>query len=251
MFVLWTSKETLAADSPPSSSPSRPPSRDEAEYVQALEELFIVLRQQGLMLSPKDKSCVLRWHKKGIPLHIAARSIVDGIEKFREEKGDDTPLPSSISYFSAAVVRAGKTIQRVVIHNSASSEPTPQENPEDPILKILAAVVSRGQEESQPSIKLAYRKLYKRLRNWEASRQNQNASTSWDRELQQFESALIEDVKEGLSEPEKATLEARVEKRFNREKRTLGTQAKKERFQAIWKAEIRAHFNLLVLETKR
>lgn len=231
---------------PESGSAPQPGSEDEVSYVEAIEDLFLVLRKQGLMLSPTDRDCVRSWFRDGIPLHRAAQAIVDEIDLFREKKTEGTPLPHMISYFSDAVYRADKAAKTVLIPED------PQEKEEDansltkPIEACLEQIEHYGKAEKHPKIKAAYRSLYKRLRMWETARQNTGIGP-WLRLLHEQENLFMQEILEGLSDEERSPMETRVQARFLKEKRGLGQKARQEKLQQLWRAELRLSLGLLDL----
>lgn len=206
--------------------PSLPDPGGEVEYVEALEDLFLVIRKQGLMLSPADRDCVRSWFLEGIPLRIAAQSIVDEIDQFREKKPDGTPVPHAISAFSGAVHRAWKTASEQQF-KSQISEDMPQEDDVVSLEKneLIERIEVKGKSEQHPDIREAYRSLYKRLRRWEKARQTTNLG-HWKGVLIEFEVLLIQEVLDSLPEDEKQQINAAVQQRFHLEKRGLGAKAK-------------------------
>lgn len=231
---------------PESKSTPQPGSEDEVSYVEAIEDLFLVLRKQGLMLAPTDRDCVRSWFRDGIPLHRAAQAIVDEIDIFREKKTEGTPLPHMISYFSDAVYRADKAANTVLIEEDSLEKEEVSDSLTDSIETCLEQIEHYGKAEKHPKVKAAYRSLYKRLRMWETARQNTGLGP-WLRLLDEQDNLFIQEVLEGLNDEERSPLETRVQERFQKEKRGLGQKARQEKLQQLWRAELRLSLGLLDL----
>jgi hypothetical protein len=221
-------------------------SEDEVSYVEAIEDLFLVLRKQGLMLSPSDRDCVRSWYRDGIPLHRAAQAIVDEIDLFREKKTEGTPLPHMISYFSNAVYRADKAANTVLIEEDSQEREEDSDSLPKPIEACLEQVEHYGKTEKHPKVKAAYRSLYKRLRMWETARQNTGLGP-WLRLLHEQEILFMQEILEGLTDEERSPLESKVQARFLKEKKGLGQKARQERLQLLWRTELRSSLGLLDL----
>ena len=230
-------------------------SGDEIEYVEALEDLFLVIRKQGLMLSPADRDCVRGWYREGIPLRIAAQSITDEIDLFREKRLDGTPVPHAISTFSRAVHRAWKTSleqqfrseqlssdNREIISEQTATHPVNDEKE-----SLLKRLEQHGKTESHPSIREAYRSLYKRLHQWEKARQNTSIG-HWQGLLVELEVLLIQEILEILPKNEKEQVNNAIQARFHKEKRGLGKQAKAACLFNIQTEELRQRYGLIELD---
>lgn len=223
--------------------------KEEIAYVEAIEDLFLVLRKQGLMLSPADRDCARRWFRDGIPLHRAAQSIVDEVDLFRDKKPAGMSLPHMLSYYSDAVYRAEKTANTVLLTHDevAETEENSESMEEDSRLaQTLKRIETVGKDEKHPHIREAYRSLYKRLRTWERARQNTGLGP-WLRLMHEQEILLMQDILDGLSDEEKHSLDMKVQKRFSEEKKGLGKKARLEKMQWLWREELRHHFGILDL----
>ena len=235
--------------------PSSPnDSREEVEYVEALEDLFLVIRKQGLMLSPADRDCVRSWFRDGIPLRIAAQSITDEIDQFREKRPDGTAIPHAISTFSKAVHRAWQTSmeQQFGSENSSvnKSEMGSEQTKDDPVDHekevLLQRLEHHGRTESHPGIREAYRSLYKRLRQWEKARHTTSLG-HWQGVIIELEVLLIQEVLDILPKDEKEQVSATIQARFHKEKRGLGKQAKAACLFKIQTEELRQRYGLIEL----
>ena len=228
---------------------------EEIQYVEALEDLFLVIRKQGLMLSPADRDCVSSWYKKGIPLRIAAQSITDEIDLFRKKRPDGTPIPHTISSFNKAVQRAWKTsmeqqfsseqsVRNMGEPESAQIKSTPVNHEKEVLLQRLE---HHGRTENHPGIREAYRSLYKRLRQWEKARHTTSLG-HWQGVIVELEVLLIQEILDILPPDEKEQVNASIQARFHKEKRGLGKQAKAACLFKIQTEELRQRYGLIELD---
>ncbi len=87
---------------------STPPRREVAEYVDAIERVYVGLRRSGFVLAPSDRALVETWARRGVPLRAVCAALVEGAARWRETHGDAKPLPGSLRFFRKDVERAAR-----------------------------------------------------------------------------------------------------------------------------------------------
>ncbi len=90
------------------------PAADEAAdhaYFQAIEELLVRLRGAPLLLAPADWQVASRWHRRGVPLDLVARTMEELFAK-RRERGAQGRI-NSLRYCAPAVEAAWEELREL------------------------------------------------------------------------------------------------------------------------------------------
>jgi len=77
-----------------------------AGFVSTVERYYIVLRRQGLMLSPYDQHIIEGWQSRNIPAHVVCRGLLKAVTDFRESHGPDARFPRTLDAFESAIENA-------------------------------------------------------------------------------------------------------------------------------------------------
>jgi hypothetical protein len=85
----------------------------EAEYYQTVEEYFVSLRGDPLMLSNTDWNLVRSWRLQGLPLRIVLRGVRDALDAHAHGWSRDRKV-KSLAYCKAAVDTAGERWRRAL-----------------------------------------------------------------------------------------------------------------------------------------
>jgi len=97
-----------AAEAPPDVRASPP----DVPYLQQVEELFLGLVRRGLALRAADVEVVRDWERRGVPVEVVRRGLVDGIRRFLEGAPAADPIPTTLRYYRRTVDEAFETFRR-------------------------------------------------------------------------------------------------------------------------------------------
>lgn len=225
----------------------------ETLYIQAIENLFLAIRKQGLMLSPVDRKCARDWFDAGVPLGLVCQSILDECTQYRERKPSWSPLPMRLSYFSKPIHKAFKASQTLAI--PSEPETPPPENSvhgastDSEVDWALEILESHGKSTIHSGVRAAYRSLYQRLRSWGKARHT--SGVGWVGIWRELDHLLVQEVLENLSPQERETIDNEVESQFRVQRRGLGNKARTELRTHLLVHSVRHHFSLLCLEELR
>ena len=217
------------------------------EYVQAVEQFYLLLRRRGLMLSPKDWEIAEAWARGGIPLRVVFRAILRATDGFRTQHGTDKPLPFSLSYFDPAV--------RDEMRHETARELRPDD--EEVVLDeareaalrtteaLLEEVVAVGRREQDPARTEAYRNLWRGLARLRSGLVAKTGPIALVEGLIALDGALLDEVWATLDEGERAGIEAAVEGRLASMEHTLSEAGLAERRRALRDQELTRRCGLL------
>lgn len=83
-------------------------------YIEQVETLFLSTVRKGLCLRAADLETVRDWDRRGVPLNIVSRGLLNGIRAFLASAEPSTPVPSSLRYYRTAVEREFEIYNRAV-----------------------------------------------------------------------------------------------------------------------------------------
>jgi hypothetical protein len=212
-------------------------------YIQTVEQLFLLLRRQGLMLSPEDMNIAHQWADAGVPLRLACATIVDTVERFKKTHGEETPLPSTLRYFSKAVHQAVEAEhKRQLIAPEEKTHETDESVSTGIIDQLIDELVLIGQSESDHRVRDAYRDAYKNLRDLH----NENPGSLLP-SLLSIDTGMLHALWNSLSEQEQARFRHEVDTQIEKERNRLGVRGLEERTQSLLNQVLTTHFNLFRL----
>jgi len=212
-------------------------------YIQTVEQLFVLLRRQGLMLSPVDAALAAEWAEAGIPLHIACAAIVDAIEHLKEAE-ESPKIPHTLRYFSPIVEEAARAYAANALVGMEPGAPPKAEPdaPHSPLLdRLVEELVLIGRTEQDPRIRDAYRRLYAEL---DGLRQITPPTTSPIAALISLDETLLEDVWMRLEPAERAEVESAIEEKLAGDRARMGVRGEEERRRALWEELLVSRFQL-------
>ncbi len=215
---------------------------DDIHYVETVEQLYLLIRKQGLMLSPSDRDKVLAWKKADIPVQVACRAILDAIDRFRDKNGEDASLPPSLSFFNRAVRAAGKAYKESFM-GEEEPELKPNHSATGKLLEVLQHVVASGKKAQDPRAKEACRIAYLGLRELAESGQMQEDGVL-PLQLRTVEKTLLAHLDDSLNENERTELTECINKDFEAIRSGLGKKAQRDRWDKLWSQALWKHFQL-------
>lgn len=212
-------------------------------YIQTVEQLFVLLRRQGLMLSPEDMSVAHQWAEAGVPLRLACAAIVDTVERYKKNHGEEAPLPSTLRYFSDAVFQARENEEKrqLIAPKDSPSDNTPSQS-DTLIDRLIEELVLIGQSEHDSRVKEVYREAYKNLRILK----DENPGSVLPG-LLSIDTGMLHALWNSLSEEEQAHFRHDVDTRIEKERNQLGVRGLEERTQSLLHQVLTTHFNLFRL----
>jgi hypothetical protein len=202
------------------------------EYVRAIEQFFVLVRRQGLMLSPRDWQIASRWGDAGIPLRVAIRGVLRGVEAFRSEHGPSKQLPATLAYYAPAVDDEMLLHTRKELAHEESDDDEERSAALTVLVDLLARLEQVGKAERHDAVRSAYRRLWRGLTLLAQAVERGEASSTVD-ELIVLDGRLLDDVFAALPEGERAELDAGVDAALARERAMLGEQGLIERRRAL------------------
>jgi hypothetical protein len=162
-------------------------------YFQAVEEIFVELRGAPLLLSPADYRVAQRWHREGVPLDLLRQTLEEVFAK-RKERGAKGKV-NSLRYCAPAIEAAWSDLKELTAPGQRATAPTFEVAPR---LAALAAALPAA---------LASRDVWAdRITGLSGAPQEvEDRLASLDR-------ILLNAAVSGLTEEERAALDAAVEK---------------------------------------
>ena len=212
-------------------------------YIQTVEQLFLLLRRQGLMLSPEDMNIAHQWAEAGVPLRLACATIVDTVDHFKKNHGEDASLPSTLRYFSEAIEQAMEAEKKRQLIAPADTANKSEESVSTGIIdQLIEELVLIGQSESDQRVREAYRNAYKNLRDL----RNENPGSLLP-SLLSIDTGMLHALWNSLSEQEQAHFRHEVDTQIEKERNRLGVRGLEERTQSLLNQVLTTHFNLFRL----
>jgi hypothetical protein len=169
---------------------------EELRYFQSLEEAFIRLRGAPLLLSPADWQVAQRWRALGIPLDFAITAMAELFARRRERGAEDRV--SSLRYCARAVESGWRRAEELAGPVRRSPEPDFDASAR---LQALARSVPGGWPGADD--------LVERLLSLHGD------AAAIESSLVALDDALLEAAGARLEAPERAALEAWVERRLD------------------------------------
>ena len=210
-------------------------------YIQTVEQLFVLLRRQGLMLSPLDAALAADWAEAGIPLHIACAAIVDAIEHLKSVDGEGR-TPHTLRYFAPIVEEAAKTHAANTLRGEDEGKEEPVEIPHRTVLdRLIDELVLIGGSEQDLRVRDAYRDLYAGL---ETLRNVPDPARSPIAALISLDESLFEDVWRRLDPSERDAVESSIDEKLAGDSARLGVRGEEEKRRALWEEELVNRFQL-------
>ena len=202
-------------------------------YVATVERFFLVLRRQGLMLSPQDIECIERWERDNVPVDVVCRGLLRGAHDFRENQGPEARLPHQIERFKDAVQ---SELANDSDHGMLSST-TPQDTHALP-----SALVAEAFDPNPPSTDhvAAYQAAWRQL--------EQDPHGTMGNTLADADLAAVTTFVATLSEDEQNTIEEWVDERLAPERHMLGVQGLTVRREALLEDVVRERYGLALLK---
>ena len=74
--------------------------KDNLNYLTAVEQFFLGLKDSGLALSAADYDLINKWEERGVPLEVLCRAIESGFKRHRENSRDPR---ISLTYFKKMI----------------------------------------------------------------------------------------------------------------------------------------------------
>ena len=215
------------------------------EYVRAVEQLIVLVRRRGLMLSAADWHIAQQWAEADIPLTVVCRAVLRAVEGFRAEHGPSRPLPGSLAYFAPAVrdeaaLEAQKDLRAAPDDEDAAVLAVEQRT----VQRLLADVEAAGKAEAPGVVLDAYRDLWRDLSSL-LRRLAQGDVKSLVSEILEAQSDLVRRVWAGAEPEARAAIEAEVERGVERERATLGVEGLRERRDVLLKRAIMERYGLI------
>lgn len=210
------------------------------EYVRAVEQVFLLVRRQGLMLSAADWGLAERWAQAGIPLRVVCRAILRAVEGFRAEHGPSRPLPATLAYFAPAV----QDEAALAVRKELAAEEARDDGALDVVARVLEDVEAAGRAAADEGIRGAYRELWREVAGLRG-RLSRGQGASVVAELVGMQERLCDRVWAGLPDGERQAIEAEVERLLAPERAALGPHGVQERRRALWERALAARFQLV------
>lgn len=210
-------------------------------YIQTVEQLFVLLRRQGLMLSPVDAAIAAEWAAADIPLHVACTAIVDAIEQLQAQDGE-ARLPHTLRYFAPIVEDAASAHAAHVLADHSAPLEAAEAPPHQSVLeRLIDELVLIGRTEEDPRLREAYRALYLGL---EELRKTADSNRSPIPALISLDETLLEDVWSRLNADEREEVESSIEKKLAGDPSQMGVRGGEERRRALWEDALVERFQL-------
>jgi hypothetical protein len=202
-------------------------------YVATVERFFLVLRRQGLMLSPQDIECIERWERDNIPVDVVCRGLLRGANDFRESQGSDARLPHQIDRFKDAVQsELANDSERGMLSSTA-----PQDS-----RTLPTTLVAEAFDPNPPSNDhiAAYQAAWRQL---EQDPHGAKGNTLADADL-----AAVTTFVATLTEDEQSAIEEWVDERLAPERHMLGVHGLTVRREALLEDVVRERYGLALLK---
>ncbi|GMV43666.1 MAG: hypothetical protein AMXMBFR64_53820 [Myxococcales bacterium] len=212
-----------------------------AEYVRVVEQLLVLVRRRGLMLSAADWRMAQQWAEAGIPLTVVCRAVLRAVEGFRAEHGPARPLPGSLAYFAPAVrdEAALDAAKALSVGDGGDAVGAAERRA---VQRLLVDVEDVGRSEKDDGVRAAYRELWRDLKavlmRIEAGRPGSLVS-----ELIGAQERLVSRVWSGLDSEARAGIDAEVERALTGV--NLGPEGLSERRAALRERATMERFGLL------
>lgn len=215
------------------------------EYVRAVEQLFVLVRRRGLMLSATDWRMAQQWAEAGIPLTVVCRAVLRAVEGFRAEHGSSRPLPGSLAYFAPAVrdeaaLEASKDLRGDLDEEEEAVVAVEQRT----VQRLLADVEEAGKAESSDVVRSAYRVLWRDLTAL-MKRIDEGRAGSLVSELVEAQGDLVQRVWTAAEPADRAAIEAEVEQGIARERASLGVEGLRERRATLLERAVMERYRLI------
>ncbi len=202
-------------------------------FVSTVERYYIVLRRQGLMLSPYDLDVIAQWEARNIPAHVVCSGLLTAITDFRENHGPDARLPRNLDAYEAAVERAFAEEQGCEREKAAFDG-----------LMLSDSLVAQAfdPQVDDPKHVAAYGAAWSAI---------SDPNTSTDQILDVADQVSLQQCLDSLEPEERAELEELVEERLAPERRNLGKHGLALRREAILEDLIHERYGLARLKENR
>lgn len=214
------------------------------DYVRAVEQLFLLVRRQGLMLSASDWRLAEGWAEAGVPLGVACRAILRGVEGFRAEHGPGRPLPSSLAYFAPVVADEAALASHKELAVAADDGAAARAESLETLVELLGEIEADGRAMEHAGVRAAYRELWRDAQGLKG-RVERGELVSLVAELHGMQERLIAGAWSALDDAERQEIESTVERALTAERARLGVQGLEERRRALRDRALVERFGLL------
>ena len=204
-----------------------------SHFVSIVERYYIVLRRQGLMLSPYDLDIIAEWEARNIPVQVVCRGLLNAITNFRENHGENARLPRNLDAYETAIERA-----------YAEEQGCDREKAAFDGLMLSDSLVAQAfdPEVEDPKHVAAYGAAWNAIAD---------ASTATDQILDVADQVSLQQCVDSLEPEERAQLEQLVDERLAPERQLLGKQGLALRREAILEDLIHERYGLARLKENR
>lgn len=225
-------------------------SQETLSYIRTVEQLFLVLRRQGLMLSPLDMQLAQSWAEANIPLRVVCRAIIDSCDRYKQRFGTEKPLPTSLRYFSASVAEeAEKHHAQNFSQDVFCVDSDPDEAQRNSLLvvdQLIEELILIGQSEPEPAVRTAYRNAYRGLIRLRQDLLSPEPPALLPR-LDQLDTELMNDAWEHLSDDSREQVKQKTQAKIDGLRGKLGVMALAEIQQAVRDELLVQHLGLFRL----
>jgi hypothetical protein len=213
-------------------------------YLRTVEQLFLLLRRQGLMLSPADLALIAAWCDRDFPLEVTCRALVEAAARYRDHHGAEAALPRSLRYFAGAVE---DEVARARLRESERASEGDAVAAVDHALAELDALLERlraaGGAEGQHAIREAYRATWRALASLRG-RVARGEASGYVVALVELERRHVDAVVAALPNEARRALTDAVEARLAHEAPRLGPRGLADRRRALLESELATRYGL-------
>ncbi|NUN15098.1 MAG: hypothetical protein HUU55_15830 [Myxococcales bacterium] len=223
-------------------------SQDTLSYIRTVEQLFLVLRRQGLMLSPLDMQLAKSWADANIPLRVVCRAIIDSCDRYKQRFGSQRPLPTSLRYFGAAVVEEAEK-QQAHHFSQEIFDADPAETRNNALTVVdhlIEELILIGQSEPEAVVRTAYRNAYRGLIRLRQDLLSSTPPALLPR-LDQLDTQLMNDVWQHMSDDLRNQVEEATQPQIETLRGKLGVMALAEHHRMLKEEWLVQHLGLFRL----